>query len=160
MNRRRAIAGLAGSVAFSAGGVAYAEQPKATIPGAVELKMDKEIEIGVRTASIKVDKTDLHLISIGNGTFRLDRESRLTAKLKAAVLQYAKVEYWISAAVFDTAGKLLGTAGHKEVMEHIRLGKMFTILREIALDFGISYAFKDAAFVVVAISDRGIPKPD
>jgi hypothetical protein len=36
---------------------------------------------------------------------------------------------------------------------------MPTVFRDIALDFGISTAFKEAAFVVVAISDRDVPKP-
>jgi hypothetical protein len=36
---------------------------------------------------------------------------------------------------------------------------MPTMFRDIPLDFGISTAFKEAEFVVVAISDRDVPKP-
>jgi hypothetical protein len=106
-----------------------------------------------------MDGTDLHILGIGTGTFQLDQESRLTGKLNAFVTQYAKVDYWISAAVFDAKGKLLGTAGHKEAVQYIRLGAMPTMQRHITLDFGISKGFKNAAFVVVAISERDVPKP-
>jgi hypothetical protein len=161
MNRRHALAGLAGAAggALLSGGAARAEQPKAPIPGAIKLSLGDEVTIGAQSSPIKLDKTDLHILSVGKGTFRLDKESRLTAKLKAAVAQYAKIEYWLSAAVFDAAGKLLGTAAHKEAVDYVRLGAMPTMFRDIPLDFGISTTFKNAAFVVVAISDRDVPKP-
>jgi hypothetical protein len=158
MNRRQAIAGLAGGVLL-APGAAHAEQPKPTIPGAIKFDMGKQIKITAQSSPVKVDKTDVHLISIGTGTFHLDNESRLTATLKAAVTQYAQVEYWISTAVFDAAGKMLGTAAHKELVQYIRLGAIPTIFRDIKLDFGISKAFMDATFLVVAISERDVPKP-
>ncbi len=161
MDRRNALAGLAGitSGALLTAGTAQSAEPKSTIPGAIELTLGQKLKIGVQSAAVKVNETDLHLVSIGTGTFQLDEDSRLTAILKAAVAQYAKVDYWISVAVFDAAGKLLGTAGHKEPVEYIRLGKMPTLLRDIKLDFGISKTFKDAAAVVVAISDRDVPAP-
>ena len=161
MNRRRAIAGLVGAAGgvVVAAGVGRADGPKPPIPGAVPFTPGKEVKIGLSSSPVKVNDTDLHLIFIGSGTFRLDKESRLTAVLKAGVAQYAKVEYQISAAVFDAAGALLGAAGHKEAVEYIREGRWPTVAREIGLDFGVSKAFKDAAFVVVAISDRDVPKP-
>jgi hypothetical protein len=161
MNRRHALVGLAGATggALFAAGAASAQQPKAPVPGAIKLELGKDVMIGARSTPVTVDKTDIHIVSVGKGTFRLDKESRLTATLEAAVAQYAKIDYWVSAAVFDAAGKLLGTAAHKEAVEYVRLGSMPIEFRGIGLDFGISTPFKDAALVVVAISDRDVPKP-
>jgi hypothetical protein len=161
MNRRRSLEGLAGAAGglFLASRSAHAEPPRPIVPGAIPLNLGQKTEFGIRSSPVKLDNFDLHILSIGTGTFRLDRESRLTATLKAAVTQYAAIEYWVSTAVFDVAGKLLGTASHKEKVQYIRLGATPTMFRDIELDFGISKAFKDAALVVLAISDRDVPKP-
>jgi hypothetical protein len=161
MNRRKALtamAGIAGTAGLSAGG-SHAEETKVRVPGAIALKLGEQIRIGAQSAPVKVDDTDLHIVSIGTGTFQLDKESRLTARLNAAVAQYAKVVYWISAAVFDAQGLLLGTASHKESVSYTRLGAMPTTFRKIVLDFGLSKAFNRAALVVMAISERDVPKP-
>jgi hypothetical protein len=160
MNRRRALAGIAGAV----GGIALAngadaEQPKVAIPGATNFELGKDVRLGATSTPIKANGSELHIVGIGTGSFQLDDDPRLTATLKAAVTQYAKVNYWISTAVFDAAGKLLGTASHKEPDEYERLGATPTVFRNIKLDFGISKAFKKAALVVVAISEPDIPKP-
>jgi hypothetical protein len=62
-------------------------------------------------------------------------------------------------AVFDAASKLLGTAQHEESVQYVRVGAVPTGLSDIVLDFGISRAFKEAAFVVAAISEPDDPKP-
>jgi hypothetical protein len=161
MNRGRALAGLAGA----AGGVVLAadtvrcESAEPSIPGAIKMTLGQEVMIGAQSTAVKMDNRDIHIISISKGTFQLDKESRLTASLNGAVAQYAKTEYWISVAVFDAAGNLLGTAAHKEAVQYIRLGLMFTTVRRIQLDFGISKAFKDAAQFVVAVSNRDVPPP-
>jgi hypothetical protein len=161
MNRRNALKGLAGA----AGGIVvadrtvHAQSPKTPVPGAIKVELGKEFMIGVQSTPVKVNESNIHLVLVGKGTFRLDHESRLTAELNAGVAQYVKVDYWISAAVFDAAGKLRGTAGHKESVEYVRIGRWPTVAREIMLDFGISNAFKDIAIVVVAISDRDVRKP-
>ena len=129
MNRRRALASLAsaaGGVVLAAG-VGRADEPKPPVPGAVPFSPGGEVKIGVRSSPVKVNDADLSLIYIGGGAFQLDGESRLTAVLEAGVAQYAKVEYQISAAVFDAAGRLLGTAGHKEAVEYIREGRWPTV---------------------------------
>lgn len=158
MNRRRALAGVAGVAAYGVG-AAHAGQAEFPVPGAIKLVLGKEVTLGQRSSPVGVGGGNLHIMSIDKGTFRLDNESRLTAALKGAVTQYAKVEYRLSAAVFDAAGKLLGTASHKEAVRYIRLGAIPTVLRDIELDFGISKAFKNAAFVAVAISEIEAPTP-
>jgi hypothetical protein len=152
------LAGAAGGVVFAAD-AARCEAAEQHIPGAIKMTFGKEVMIGAQSTAVKMDNRDIHIISIGKGTFQLDKESRLTATLNGAMAQYAKTEYWISVAVFDAAGYLLGTAAYKEAVQYIRLGLMFTTVRRIQLDFGISKAFKDAAQIVVAVSNREVPPP-
>jgi hypothetical protein len=160
MNRRTAIVGLAGAVGLAAGrGNAQQAPPAKPVPGAIALKLGQPIDIAAQSAPVKVGTENLHIVSIGRGTFQVDRESRLTAKLKAGVTQYARIDYWISAAVFDPKGRFLGAAVHKEEVQSIWVGRTLTVSREIAPDFGISKAFGQAAFVVVAVSERDVPKP-
>jgi RNA polymerase sigma factor (sigma-70 family) len=136
-----------------------AAEAKPPVPGAVPLKFDEKIRLDVRSKPVKVGKEDLHIVGIGTGTFHLAKESRLKAKLNAAVVQYTKVDYWIYAAVFDTKGRLLGTASHKEEVQYIRVGATLTCFRDIELDFGVSEDFKAAAYVVVSVSSPDVPPP-
>lgn len=161
MNRRHALVGLASAAGglVLAGDAVRAQQAVPPIPGAVKLELGKPLAFGQQSAPVKLDSIDLPIVTVGKGTFRLDDDSRLTAMLHASVAQYAKVDYWISVAVFDVTGNLLGTAAHKEVVEYIRLGKMLTLFREIELDFGVSKAFSDVAFAVVVISEPDMPAP-
>jgi len=164
MNRRQALlAGLA-----SAGTLGAAVESRGDglihglgeIPGAIPLKVGQAIDLKVVSNPIKYKGQTFSLLSIGRGIFELDAASHLTAKLHAGVLQCAKIDYWISVAVFDAAGKLLGTASHKEEVQRIELGKPVTEFRDIALDFGISKTYANAASVVVAISERDVPAPE
>jgi hypothetical protein len=161
MNRRHALAGLAGAASgmVLAAKSSPAQPPKSPIPRAMNFEMGKALNVAAKSSPFKLNDSEFHIIGVGKATFRLDNDSRLTATLKAGVMQYAKVDYWISTAVFDAAGKLLGTASHKEPVEYIRLGATPTVFREIELDFGVSKAFKNAAFVVIAISEPEVPKP-
>jgi hypothetical protein len=129
------------------------------IPGAVPFKFDEEVKIYVRSKPVNADKDDLHIVSVGVGTFKLSNEWQLTATLKAAVVQWAKVDYRISAAVFDADGKFLGSADHTEHVQYIRLAAVPTTLPNIKLDFGVSESYKRAAFVVVSISEPKVPNP-
>lgn len=162
MNRRCALAQLtAGAVAAAAPARAAEPPPRhdLILPSAIDLVLDKPLTINAASVPVKHGDDELSIIKIGQGTFHLDESSRLTAKLHAAVAQYADVDYWISVAVFDAGAQLLGTARHKQAVGYIRLGAMPTMLPEIALDFGISNAYRRAAQVAVAISERDVPPP-
>jgi|GEM_PF-3157759 len=161
MNRREVLfAGFGGTVGLLANQVDAQEgKADAPLPGAIPLKIGEALDIYVQSTPVKVGKEDLHIVSVGRGTFYLDKESRLTGRLKAAVAQYAKTVYWISAAVFDLKGKLLGAAAHREEVQYIRLGQAPTIFREIDLDFGISKAYSGAKFLAVSVSEPEEPKP-
>jgi hypothetical protein len=129
------------------------------VPGAVPLEFDRKVTIGVRSRPVKVGKDDVHIVSVGTGVFRLTKESQLKATLNAAVVQQARVDYWVSAAVFDEKGRLLGAASHKEAVQRVRLGRVPTVFRQIPLDFGVSRDFSQAAYVVVAVSNPEVATP-
>jgi hypothetical protein len=129
------------------------------VPGAVPLKFDEKLSIAGASKPVKLARSDLHIVQVGTGIFRLSQDNRLTATLYAAVAEYAKVEYRISVAVFDAQARLLGAAAHVEKVEYTRLGSMPTMFREIALDFGSSESYRLAASIVVAISEPKVPVP-
>jgi hypothetical protein len=130
------------------------------IPGAVPLKFDAEIQFEAAAGPVRQGNDPFYVIQVGRGKFHLSDQSRLTAELKASVTQYARVDFWIYAAVFDDRGSLLGTASHREEVLYIRTGGTPTVFREIKLDFGISDAFQRAAYVVVTIGERKVPDPN
>jgi len=126
----------------------------------VRIRLGQEINVPARSNALRVNGAELHIISIGRGVVSLDNESRLTAKLHTAILQYAKIDYWISGAVFDEKGALLGAASYKQSVERIRLGKPPTMLTDTILDFGISTAYARAALIAVTVSERAIAPAD
>lgn len=159
MNRRNIIGSLvAGLVALlTCRNSATAATTSIAIPGSIKLILDERIRIDASSKPIEMRKdTPLEIITIGTGRFSLDEKSRLTAVLSCGVTQYNDIEYWISVAVFDEAGRLLGSACHKESVQYVRAGLMPCMFREIELDFGISEAYKNATQIVVAISDRKV----
>lgn len=161
MNRRKVLGAIAaGAATIAASPLARAAADKSVIPGAIDIAIGQKIRIGAQSSAVATNGGELHIISIGEGIFTLDGASRLSAVLKAGVKQYARIDYWIYAAVFDGAGKFLGAAAHKEVVDYVRLAGMPMMFRDIDLDFGISLGFKDAAVVTIAISDSDVPRPD
>ena len=161
MDRREALAamvGATGAVALSAGAL-RADDDAVMIPGAVPLKLAEKMRVEAQSVPVKVRGADLHIVSIGTATFDLDKDSRLSARLNATVCQYAKVVYRVSAAAFDASGQLLGAAFHDEAVERYSVGKELTLFREIALDFGVSKAYRRATLVAVAISEPDVPMP-
>jgi len=124
------------------------------VPGAVPLQFDQPITLDVESNAFKVNGSDLHVIGVSRGTFHLAPDGHMTGTLNAGVRQWVNANYWISAAVFDSRGQLLGTATHQEAVQYIRLGASPVESRQISLDFGISDSYRDARYVVVAISER------
>lgn len=129
------------------------------VPGAIALALDREIRVGASSEPVHLPGGDLRVLTVGTGVFHLANDGHLTAKMKAAVAQYANVEYRIFAAVFDAKGVLLGTASHLESVERIRLARMPTALRQVDLDFGKSRDFRRAAYASVAVSNPDFPLP-
>ena len=156
-NALTAIAALTSSAALSFENVRAKETPVSDIiPGAIPLKVGARVPLNASSSPVRVNTVDIHLLYLSTAVFKLDAESRMTAVLKAAVTEYADMDYWVSVAVFDAAGLLLGAVSHKETVERVRLGRVPTMQREIKLDFGISNAFSRAALMAVAISERDV----
>ena len=145
-------------VYFAGSSVAFAQSPLKnqviSVPGAVPISFDKPVRIDVQSSAFKVNGSEIHVISIGRGAFHLSTDGHLTATLSAGVLQWVNADYWISVAVFDSKGNLLGTASHEEPVKYIRLGAAPTTLQDMSLDFGESDSYKNARYAVVAISER------
>ena len=165
-NRRafslRAMAiGAAGAAQLMTRGARAADRPSGAlpVPGAIALTLDRQIAIRASSQPIRVSGSDLHVLSVGTGTFHLSDDGRLTAKVNAGVAQYANAEFRIYAAVFDAKGVLLGTASHVEAVERVRLGAMPTEFRHVDLDFGKSRDFGRAAYFSVAVSNPDFPLP-
>jgi RNA polymerase sigma factor (sigma-70 family) len=123
---------------------------------AIKLRFGEKIKIDAKSAPVKEGATEFTTISIGVGTFQLDNE-RLTATLKAAVVQHAKAVYVITATVYDASGSPLGEARHTEKVERIQIPRTLTIFRDINLDFGASKQVQGAAYVVILIREASAP---
>jgi hypothetical protein len=159
-----------GAVAMTAGGAAhlltrgaFAAEPRpagpAPVPGAIALELDREIRLGASSEPIRLPGGDFRVLNVGTATFHLADDGHLTARLNAAVAQYASADYRIYAAMFDAKGVLLGTASHVESVERIRLSRMPTVFRHVDLDFGKSRDFRRAAYASVAVSNPDFPLP-
>lgn len=99
----------------------------------------------------KPEKTGSDLkVEVSEGPF-------LTASVKLSVLQYNKMTYRVSCAVFAKDGTLLGAAAHDERVDYIRLGVIPTLLHEVTFDFGASRDFSRAAYALFAISNPKVP---
>jgi hypothetical protein len=159
-NTLSVITGLASAAVISADKARADESgTNPVFPGTIPLKLNMPVRVAAQSAPVRVNDTDLRLVYINSAMFAMDASSRLTATLKGAITQYTRVDYWISVAVFDAAGQLLGAANHKEAVQYERVRAMPTMLREIKLDFGVSKAFQRAALVAIVISDPDVPKP-
>jgi len=145
-------------VVTAAVGTAWSEARGAAppVPGAIALKFDQPIDIDARSAPIGDGLQKFSIIGVGRATFRL-ADNHLTASLHAGIMQYARIDYRVSVAIFDTTGRLLGTAAHTEPVQFIRLGRVPTLLKSIDLDFGVSRAYPDAVYTAVSISDPEVP---
>jgi hypothetical protein len=101
-----------------------------------------------------------HLVNLGSIEFNLDKEDRLKADIHAQGNTFADVDYDISAAVFDTAGQMLGTARTRCKVERIWLGRVLNGPRVMSLDFGVSQGYPRAATFMISISKRKVLTPD
>ena len=130
----------------------------------VEVKLDVPVKIGLKSEPVPYKGTKLTVFSAGQATFFSlpqcgKSERNLFVTLKAAVEQYNKTEYRISAAVYDKAGKLIGSASAVEKVEYIRLGVMPTLFRDITFDFGANKDWGRAAWAEFSVNSPNVPLP-
>lgn len=129
------------------------------MPGMFDVELDKEFSLSMQSSPVVQGGARLSLISLGKCRLTLYADSRLRAKVHAAVVQYSEVDYWISLAVYNEQQELLGAAVHKEAIRYIRLGATPTMLPELEFDFGVSNRFNAVSRIAAAISERDVPEP-
>lgn len=160
-NRRTALASLATALLAAVGtreaDAAVAPPP----PGAWEaFRIDKPLPLRVSSAPVSWKGTDYVLVRIGEASFHKSPLGRVTALLSAGVLTFDNVEYEVHAALFDEAGKLLGTARTLCPVTRIWAGVPGITSRKLTLDFGISKAYERAAWFTVSINETEVLTPD
>ena len=74
--------------------------------------------------------------------------------------EFDNVDYDISAAVFDAAGQMLGSARAQCKVQRMWAGNVCRTGRTITLDFGISSDYTRAAAFAVSVSNRKVLTPD
>jgi hypothetical protein len=165
MNRRRfgrriatsgAILGVAGATSHCA----FArDEPIA--PNTLPLEFDKPIALSVQSAGVSWRVTTYHLVSLNQIQFSHDRDAgRVTAKIRAAVVTFDRVDYEVSGAVFGPAGRLLAVAKTTCTVERNWIGKPLHMRKDLSLDFGSSLDFAVAERFSLAINRRTVRTPD
>jgi len=86
------------------------ERRAVAVPNLVPLRLGSPIPLAVRSASVAWRGDTYHLVHLGSIRFDLDKNACLKADIQAGVTEFDNVDYDISAAVFDAAGQMLGTA--------------------------------------------------
>ena len=128
---------------------------------ALPLRFGRSIPLAIQSSGVVWRGNTYHLVGLGSIQFELDKQTaRLKADIKAGVTSFDDVDYDVSAAVFDTAGKLLGAARSPCNVRRMWAGKMERSGQQIALDFGVSLDYAQATTFMVSISKRKVLTPD
>ena len=97
---------------------------------------------------------------LGSIRFDLDKNDFLKADIQAGLTGFDDVDYDISAAVFDAAGQMLGTARAQCRVKRMWAGTVRMTAQTIRLDFGVSLDYTRAAAFAVSVSKRKVLTPD
>lgn len=136
------------------------ERRAVAVTNLVPLKLGSPIPLAVRSAGVAWKGNTVHLVRLGSITFDLDKNDCLKADIQAGVTEFDNVDYDISAAVFDAAGQMLGTARAQCKVQRMWLGEVRTTAQTIRLDFGVSLDYTRAAAFAVSVSNRKVLTPD
>lgn len=160
-NRRAALASFSTAFLAAVGARKAAAAPAPPVPGAWEVfRIDKPLPLRVSSAPVHWKGTDYVLVQIGEASFHKSPLGRVTALLTAGVLTFDNVEYEVHAALFDQAGKLLGTARTLCPVTRIWAGVPGITPAKLTLDFGISKAYERAEWFTVSVSEQEVLTPD
>jgi hypothetical protein len=131
--------------------------PGPTIP----LKLGESIPLAIQSAGVEWRGGVYRLVELRSIQFDFNGQtSRLTAQIKADVRTFDNVDYDVSVAVFDAAGKLLGADRTLCSVPHIMHGKSTILERTINFDFGVSLDYSRATAFTVGVSKRKVLTPD
>jgi hypothetical protein len=160
-NRRSALLTLSAAFLGMLGIRESEAEEKPPIPGAWEVVLtSRELPIQAESAPVRWKGQEYRLVRLGEARFFQSPRGRVTAELKGGTLTFDDVEYEVHAALFDAAGKLLGTAHTLCPVSRIWLGKPALTSTTLSLDFGISKAYARAEWFTVSITERDVLTPD
>ena len=127
----------------------------------IPLKFETLIPLSIQSDGVEWKGNVYHLLGLGSIQFALDKGSdHLTANIKAGTTSFDDVDYDISGAVFDAAGKMLGVARAQCHVERLWIGKVLMSSQTITLDFGRSLDYPDATAFMLTVSKRKVLTPD
>jgi hypothetical protein len=154
---RRAVLAAAAAPALASASASADAAPS----GAFPLQFaGQPIRLDVKSAPVRWREHSYHLVSVGQASFLLSARHHLTGVLKAGITTFDSVDYEVHAALYDAAGRLLGTARALCPVERVWLGKVLNSSRELQLDFGINDAYERAKWFSVSITERQVVTPD
>ena len=133
---------------------------EATPASALHLTFGVSIPLAVQSAGVEWNGTIYHLVKLDSIRFDLDSTDHLKAYIQAEVTTFDDVNYDVSAAVFDAAGQLLGTARTQCKVERIWLGDVLHSARTIGTDFGVSLDYPRATTFMISVSKRKVLAPE
>ena len=154
-----AVSGLA-AVAYPNDPAADAKAKPTAPTGLIPFELGKPIPVSVK---FETDITGYNLFSLRKIEFQLNKESHLTAKISMSyttcLIDLDTITYNIHAAVFDSNGKLLGTANApRKIYTGATFGYSAYSGGEMSIDFGISLNYDKAKYFALAISEPEIKK--
>ncbi len=127
----------------------------------ISLQLGKPVALNIQSEGVEWKGYAYHLVKLGSIRFNLDEKTeRLTAEIQAGVTTFDNVDYDISAAVFDSGGRMLGVARTECHVQREWLGRVLTTSQSIALDFGRSLDYPNATAFMVTVSKRKVLTPD
>lgn len=127
----------------------------------IPLKFGTSIPLSIQSDGVEWKGHVYHLLGLGSIEFALEKESdQLTAEIKAGTTSFDDVNYDISGAVFDGAGRLLGVARAQCHVDRTWLGRVLMSSQTISLDFGRSLDYSNATAFMLTVSKRKVLTPD
>jgi len=127
----------------------------------IPLTFGTSIPLSIQSDGVEWKGHVYHLLGLGSIQFALEKESdHLTADIKAGTTSFDDVDYDISGAVFDAAGRMLGVARARCHVDRTWLGRVLMSSENITLDFGRSLDYSNATGFMLTVSKRKVLTPD
>jgi len=127
----------------------------------IPLKFGTSIPLSIQSDGVEWKGNVYHLLGLGSIQFALEKGSdHLTANIKAGTTSFDDVDYDISGAVFDSAGRMLGVARAQCHVNRTWLGRVLMSSQSITLDFGRSLDYSNATAFLLTVSKSKVLTPD
>jgi hypothetical protein len=127
----------------------------------IPLKFGTSIPLSIQSDGVEWKGNVYHLLGLGSIQFASEKGSdHLIANIKAGTTSFDDVDYDISGAVFDAAGRMLGVARAQCHVDRTWLGHVLMSSQTITLDFGRSLDYPNASAFMLTVSKRKVLTPD